>query len=221
MFKIPKIGWKIRNCLGAESQGRGLPIFEWQDLSDKDEIGHGAFGVVFTANYDDEKIVVKKLLGTDQDEKKKFFKEARLLHEFRHKNIVQFKGFCSKPLAIMLEYMYFDFSPFTPDKDLRVSSLEDFLTCLDDIDAVDSFPVQDKIVRDVTSGLKYLHNSNCHHRDLKTGNVLVSNRHYCSLKDDVMAEAFHQEPILCKLTDFGEGRAREIQTIAVNTTCHK
>ena len=119
----------------------------------------------------------------------------------------------------MLEYIYFDFSPFVDNKDLCVSSLEDFLTCLDDMDAVGSFPVQDKIVRDVASGLLYLHSLDCHHRDLKTANILVSNQHYCSLKDDELAEAFHTEPIVCKLTDFRESRAREAQTAVVKTTC--
>jgi serine/threonine protein kinase len=97
--------------------------------------------------------------------------------------------------------LYFDFGPFVENKDLRASSLEDFLTSLDDMDAVDSFPVQDKIVSDVASGLMFLHSCDCYHRDLKTANILVSNQHYCSLKKDEIAEAFHKEPIVCKLTD--------------------
>ena len=34
-----------------------------------------------------------------------------------------------------------------------------------------------------------------------------------------LAEAFHTEPIVCKLTDFRESRARKAQTAVVKTTC--
>ena len=37
-----------------------------------------------------------------------FTKEARLLHELIHGNIVQFKAVCHEPVAVMLKYLYFD-----------------------------------------------------------------------------------------------------------------
>ena len=61
--------------------------------------------------------MIKKLIGGDTDDKKKFVNEAKLLNAFDCKNIVRFEGLCKNPLAIMLEYMYFDFAPFS-DKNL-------------------------------------------------------------------------------------------------------
>lgn len=103
--------------------------------------------------------MVKKLIGGDTDDKTKFAKEARLLNAFDNKNTVRFEGLCKDPLSIMLEYVYFDFAPFLEEKSLRatVSSLEDFLIKLDELDAPDGLPLQDKVVNDVVNGLKYLH----------------------------------------------------------------
>jgi serine/threonine protein kinase len=77
-----------------------------------------------------------------------------------------------EPAAIMLEYVYFDFSPFCPDDSPRVHSLEEFLSHLDATDAVASFPssLQLKIAEDVAKGLEHLHQSGIYHRDLKTYN---------------------------------------------------
>ena len=75
------------------------------------------------------------------------------------------------------------------------------------------FPLQLKIAEDIARGLDHLHQSHVFHRDLKTANVLVSNKHYCHMGDpDDLMKAFKSEPIICKLTDFGESRSDEIQT---------
>lgn len=39
----------------------------------------------------------------DDEEKKLFSKEVALLHDLKHKNIVEFKAVCCQPLAMMLE----------------------------------------------------------------------------------------------------------------------
>ena len=47
-------------------------------------------------------VVIKKLLGTEEEDKRLFLKEAKILHGLQNKNVVQFKAICSKPSAIML-----------------------------------------------------------------------------------------------------------------------
>ncbi|KXJ18326.1 High affinity nerve growth factor receptor, partial [Exaiptasia diaphana] len=189
----------------------------WGELREKDQIGKGAFGTVFTAEFQSQKVVVKKLLGTDRTERMKFIKEAKLLNGFNSEYIVSFKGICTSPTAIMLEYMFFDFKPFIDDG-FRVSCLQDFLTTVDEFDVVSSFEVQSQILLDVAKGLEYLHSLDCHHRDLKTANVLVSNQHYCQLEGKELAEDFSKKPIVCKLTDFGESRSKDIQTLDIVST---
>ena len=94
------------------------------------------------------------------------------------------------------------------------STASRFLGHLDENNAVDAFPAMVflKIARDIADGLQYLHESNVFHRDLKTANVLVSSRHYCDKDNDKILASFNREPIVCKLSDFGESRSEEVQT---------
>ena len=73
-----------------------------------------------------------------------------------------------------------------------------------------------KIASDIAGGLLYLHGKGIAHRDLKPANVLVSNHHYREEKDrDKLAYAWSHQPVICKLTDFGESRSLVLQTRSV------
>ena len=90
-------------------------------------IGQGSFGAVFVTEYTrrkdgdsarkGEKVVVKKLLGSSLDFIDAFAKEARLLYDLKLDNIVGFKAVCHDPVALMLEYVYFDLRPGQLTKD--------------------------------------------------------------------------------------------------------
>ena len=202
---------------------KDLETFSWSEISNYSEIGRGTYGCVLLATYKiDEKVVVKKMLQSSRsDEKRKFFKEAKLLRSLTHKNIAQFRRVCVEPPAIMMEFVAFDFQHFCPDEGTnQVSNLQDFLGYLDENDAVEVFPpsLYEKIARDVSDGLHYLHTVGVYHRDLKTSNVLVSNSHYNDKEGDVVLASFNVEPIICKLTDFGESRSQQIQTLLLGNT---
>jgi serine/threonine protein kinase len=133
-FKLPTL--KSRSSL-LETKNDGLPSFKFETLMNKDVIGRGAFGLVYKAKYDGETVVVKKLLGESLDDENGFKKEAKLLSSTSHENIVLFKGFCSSPYAIMMEYLCFEFSPFELSKE--ASNLTDFLNFMDKIDGFGYF----------------------------------------------------------------------------------
>ena len=162
-----------------------LPLFDFQKFFNKEEIGKGGFGAVFTADYyprgsgnSPERVVVKKALGEDLEDKKNFVKEARILRDLQHPKIVNFKGICTTPVALILEYAYFHFMPFGMNS--KVSSLSGFLATLNDYDCAgfDDPRIFLGICKDIATGLQYLHHKNVAHRDLKPANVLVSNQHY-------------------------------------------
>ena len=63
-------------------------------------------------------VVAKQLRGESQEEEDCFIKEARLMITVDHENVVKFKASSTTPLAIMMEYLYFDFSLFDVSKSL-------------------------------------------------------------------------------------------------------
>lgn len=126
-FKLPS--FRLLQRSKPSSPLNDFPQFSWNELTNKEEIGRGSFGCVFTAKTSDgESVVVKKLLQQQERERRLFLKEARILKSLHHKNIVEKKAICENPLAIMLEYVFFDFAPFGLEG--RVSSLQDYLDYL-------------------------------------------------------------------------------------------
>ena len=80
-------------------------------------VGQGLFVAVLGTKYaqhldrnSGESVVVKKLLGSSLQFIDAFTKEARLLHDPNHGNIVQFKAVCHEPVTVTLKYLYFDLS---------------------------------------------------------------------------------------------------------------
>lgn len=143
-----------------------------------------------------------------------------MLQNLRHPKVAEFVAVCPKSVAKMMEYECFDFLPF--GLDVQVSDLLGFLHCLDRIKAVEAFkhflPVFPKTAIDIAEGLDFLHSGNVIHRDLRPGNVLVSNKHYAraEVENDQLEDLFNVEPVVCKLTDFGESRSQLLQTSLIH-----
>ena len=72
-FKLPSFGLLERTK--KSSPFADFPQFSWSDVTDKEEIGRGSFGCVFTAKTSDgESVVVKKLLRQHERERRSFLK---------------------------------------------------------------------------------------------------------------------------------------------------
>ena len=105
----------------------GLPLFAWEQLQDKEEAtSRGSHGLVFVARNNSEKVVIKKLLGGDENKKLLFPKETKILHGIKSEHKVKFKAVCMELFATMLEYLFFNFTPFGSSE--IVSSLDQFLS---------------------------------------------------------------------------------------------
>ena len=129
-----------------------------------------------------------------------FLKEAKILNSAKgHLNVTEFLGFCDEPHSIMMQYSSFDFRVFGVEK--NVSSLYNLLPLC---------------VKDILTGLQYLHKRNIAHRDLKPANILVSNQHLLDVDSNNLSEAFQQCPIVRRLTDLGLSRSVDTNADGAN-----
>ena len=85
-----------------------LSSFRWEEVNEKRMLGEGSFG------YE---------LKDKQRETDLFMKEIRIFNELKCENVVKVEGFCSQPLAVMLEYLYFDFKPLCAQHLFRAGTL--------------------------------------------------------------------------------------------------
>ena len=137
-----------------------------------------------------------------------------MLERVRHPKIAEFLRVCSKPLAIMMEYEYCDFTRVFPLPGIGLKPLTQTLLSI-------SF-LFSKGARDVAEGLAFLHANDIVHRDLKARNVLVGNKHYMNktVNPNEIPELFREAPVVCKLTDFGESPESRSLLLQITTKIH-
>ena len=119
-------------------------------------IGHGSFGTVEKGLWNDLRIVLKKLNETYSEEMTNVFsKEAKLLNDVRHENIIELLAVCDNPAAIMLELCEFSMKPCEGDQSFH--SLDTFLKYLAKNELLDFFPGScNKIINDTLHSIFYI-----------------------------------------------------------------
>uniref|UniRef100_A0A915PMP7 Tyrosine-protein kinase n=1 Tax=Setaria digitata TaxID=48799 RepID=A0A915PMP7_9BILA len=132
------------------------------------KIGEGAFGEVYCGKYKlptgrvvEVAIKLAKTAEMSKEKIKEMMKEARLMRNYEHPNVVRMYGVCveHEPLLIVMELV-------------DGGALDDFLK-------KNQVSVKDKIEKMVAGGawgLEYLHSRNCIHRDIAARNCLLTQR---------------------------------------------
>ncbi|KAF8396073.1 hypothetical protein HHK36_017685 [Tetracentron sinense] len=157
-----------------DSQVKGAPLeinlrsFTYQELEEatdgfKDELGRGAFGIVYKGAVEmgSCNLVAVKKLDHVQEIEKEFKTEVSVIGQTHHKNLVRLLGFCDEGQHRLLVYEFmnngdlahFLFGIMKPDWNLRI-----------------------KIAFGIARGLLYLHeecSSQIIHCDIKPQNILL------------------------------------------------
>ncbi|KAF6807314.1 ste/ste11 protein kinase [Colletotrichum sojae] len=157
-------------------------------------IGQGSFGCVYLALHavTGELLAVKQVeapapgANSQNDARKKSMIEAlkreiSLLRDLRHPNIVQYLGCSSSSeyLNIFLEYV--------PGGSVQ--------TMLNSYGALPE-PLVRSFVRQILTGLSYLHNQDIIHRDIKGANILVDNKGTIKISDFGISKKLEASNIL-------------------------
>ena len=157
-------------------------------------IGQGSFGCVYLALHavTGELLAVKQVetpapgANTQSDNRKKGMidalkREIGLLRDLRHPNIVQYLGCSSSAdyLNIFLEYV--------PGGSVQ--------TMLNSYGALPE-PLVRSFVRQILTGLSYLHNRDIIHRDIKGANILVDNKGTIKISDFGISKKLEASNIL-------------------------
>uniref|UniRef100_A0A8C9U9K6 non-specific serine/threonine protein kinase n=1 Tax=Scleropages formosus TaxID=113540 RepID=A0A8C9U9K6_SCLFO len=144
-------------------------------FTDLREIGHGSFGAVYFARdvRTNEVVAIKKMSYSGKQSNEKWqdiIKEVKFLQKLRHPNTIEYKGCYLREHTAWLVMEY------------CLGSASDLLE-------VHKKPLQEVEIAAIThgalQGLAYLHSHNMIHRDVKAGNILLT------------------EPGQVKLGDFG------------------
>lgn len=150
------------------------------------DLGQGAFGRVFQANApglingEEFSLVAVKMLKDDasQEMQLDFEREATLLAEYDHPNIVKLLGVCAvgRPMCLLFEFMargdLNDFlrkcSPYIHSNTPRIELTHPDLLC---------------IAQQIASGMVYLSERKFVHRDLATRNCLIDDNMVVKIAD--------------------------------------
>ncbi|XP_073476047.1 interleukin-1 receptor-associated kinase 4 [Aquarana catesbeiana] len=159
--------------------------FNERPLSDGgNKIGEGGFGVVFQGQLKSEKVAVKKLTtivdSSLQDLKDQYDQEIKAMAKCQHENIVKLLGFSNDSDNYCLVYTY-----------MSNGSLLDRLACLNNTDPL-SWNRRCSITVGTAKGIKYLHENNHTHRDIKSANILLDAYFTAKISDFGLARATGQ-----------------------------
>ncbi|KAL5575533.1 hypothetical protein UlMin_017232 [Ulmus minor] len=147
-------------------------------------IGRGGFGTVFHGFIDDTQVAVKMLSSSSVQGYKQFQAEVKLLMRVHHKNLTSLVGYCNEGTNMALIY------EFMANGDLGQHLSGDGNA------QFTSWDMRLQIAIDAAQGLEYLHiccKPTIVHRDVKTANILLTERFQAKLADFGLSRIFQTE----------------------------
>ncbi|XP_064417633.1 interleukin-1 receptor-associated kinase 4 [Latimeria chalumnae] len=153
-------------------------------LAGGNKLGEGGFGVVYRGCLNNKVVAVKKLTAMPnfsfQELRLQFDQEIKTMAKCQHENLVEMIGFSNDGDHSCLIYAY-----------MPNGSLLDRLACLDGTAPL-SWSTRCNITWGTANGIKYLHDNNHIHRDIKSANILLNDLFVPKISDFGLARASAQ-----------------------------
>ncbi|CAN6316742.1 unnamed protein product [Urochloa humidicola] len=159
-----------------------------------DKLGNGTFGEVFKGKLEEsgELIAVKRVYDVNDQSKKEYVTEIKIISQLRHRNLVLLKGWCNDGDKLLLVYEFMEngslaallYPPTAAagQRSRRVSF---------------DWEKRHRIIVGLASGLAYLHEGGekgIIHRDIKPANVLLDESFTAKLGDfGLVSQIDHEE----------------------------
>ena len=139
------------------------------DIKKLEEIGSGSYGQIYSVlNVKTKQVlalkrILKEKFKNDKKLEELLLNEINFLTNLNNNNIIKLYDFIDSPhnLNLLLEYC-------------NGGNLSDYNTYLKDNKKVMNEKTLQKIIAQISSGLKYLHDHNIIHRDIKLENILIN-----------------------------------------------
>ncbi|XP_042465207.1 probable LRR receptor-like serine/threonine-protein kinase At1g05700 [Zingiber officinale] len=184
----PQNGFQKQTDNALQLENRQFTYMELQNITNNFQkiLGKGGFGSVFHGHLEDGTQVAVKLLSQSSSQgTKEFLAEAQHLTRVHHRNLVSLVGYCNEVnhLALVYEFM-------------SQGTLQDHLRGRANSARALSWRQRLQMAIDSARGLEYLHKG-CKpplvHRDVKSGNILLSETLEAKLADFGLSKAFLSE----------------------------
>ncbi|XP_061361259.1 serine/threonine-protein kinase STY46-like [Gastrolobium bilobum] len=162
------------------------------------KIASGSFSDLYKGTFCNQDVAIKVLKGENLNEniQKEFAQEVYILSKIQHKNVVKFVGACTNPPNFYLVTEY-----------LSGGSMYHFLRMQKTVLALPSLL---NIAIDVSEGMKYLHENDIIHRDLKAANLLIDENGVVKIADFGVSRVHDQSGIMTAETGTYRWMAPEV-----------
>ena len=143
-----------------------LPLIKENLINKIRPLGSGGYGTVYEARYKNKLVALKSIIDDSESNKNSFLNKLKKLHILKHPTIIQIYIICSTDyrsveLSFIMELMDCSLSNVIHD---HTDFNYDYKQIL-------------KWVEQIPYGLSFIHSQNFIYRDIKPGNLLLSNNY--------------------------------------------